>query len=240
MSNVLVVGDIHGCFDNLLSLIKARQKKTRLDAVIVCGDYGIWTDFKKEKIPAAYNVPYPCPVYFVDGNHENHHELDKYERGKIHNIIGNLYFCAYGSVLTINKTKFLFCGGAASIDKGTRIPFKTWWPTECISESDTYFLPDEKIDIVISHTAPSCVCKEICEQNKWSFDYAKSLDKSIAFLDNVLETYQPQRWYFGHWHTSYYAKKDLTKFIGLDTIPFVRKKDFNTDSCESCYTVLCV
>lgn len=49
MSNVLVVGDIHGCFDNLLSLIKARQKKTRLDAVIVCGDYGTYGQTLKRK-----------------------------------------------------------------------------------------------------------------------------------------------------------------------------------------------
>ena len=91
-----MVGDVHGCFENLNIILKAHQN---LDAAIVCGDYGIWNDFSPQNIPETYNIDYPCPVYFVDGNHENHAALDTYERGKIHKIIGNLYFCAYGSVL---------------------------------------------------------------------------------------------------------------------------------------------
>lgn len=181
MSNVLVVGDIHGCFDNLLSLIKARQKKTRLDAVIVCGDYGIWSDFKKEKIPAAYNVPYPCPVYFVDGNHENHHELDKYERGKIHNIIGNLYFCAYGSVLTINKTKFLFCGGAASIDKGTRIPFKTWCPLNVFQNQTHIFYQTKKSTLLSVIPRRVVFAKKFVSKINGRLTMQKVLTKALHF-----------------------------------------------------------
>ena len=56
MSNVLVVGDVHGCFENLNIILKAYKN---LDAVIVCGDYGIWNDFSPQNIPETYNIDYP-------------------------------------------------------------------------------------------------------------------------------------------------------------------------------------
>lgn len=219
MSNVLVVGDVHGCFENLKEVINTYQN---IDNVIVCGDYGIWNDFDPYNIPDNYNIDYPCPVYFIDGNHENHAALDTYERGKIHNIIGNLYFCAYGSVLNINGVKFLCCGGADSIDKQYRTPFVSWWPTECISESDQQFLPDEEIDIVISHTAPSIICDQLSElsSNEWKGE--KCSDPSTQYLDYVLEQYAPSAWFFGHWHTQFNSHLYNTEFFGLDMIPMCK------------------
>ena len=235
MSNVLVVGDVHGCFENLNIILKAHKN---LDAAIVCGDYGIWNDFSPQNIPETYNIDYPCPVYFVDGNHENHAALDTYERGKIHKIIGNLYFCAYGSVLNINNVKFLCCGGADSIDKLHRKRNISWWETECISESDQHFLPNEKIDIVISHTAPSEVCTQILElpTNEWKGD--KCSDPSLKYLDEVLERYVPHTWFFGHWHTKFHTKLNNTMFYGLDMVPICNSSYITKNSIQKCSKLL--
>jgi len=60
-----------------------------------------------------------------------------------------------GSVLKLpDKRNILFIGGALSIDKKQRTIGYDWFPQETISQKNIFELPDEKIDIVISHTAP--------------------------------------------------------------------------------------
>ena len=218
MSKVLIVGDVHAQFYMLKEIIDYAHKHDEVDKCIVCGDYGIWNDFKTDSIPKKYNMDYGIPVYFCDGNHENHAELDKYERGKIHQLTDWLYFCAFGSVLDIDGYKFLFCGGADSIDKQLRKPFVSWWPTECITLEDLDYLPAEKIDVVISHTAPTEVCDLLIGKCELASG-GKSLDPSCAYLDRVLHKYIPKQWYFGHWHYEFFCKVGSTEFYGLHMIP---------------------
>lgn len=244
-TSVMIVGDVHGQFDALDALIENRcideeQNDNALTAVIVCGDYGIWNDFTVDNVPERYRLKSKIPVYFVDGNHDNHTELDKYERGKIHNVIGNLYYCAYGSVIELPQGyKVLCCGGALSIDRYLRKPGVSWWPTECISEEDQSFLPDPNsvnIDIVVSHTAPTEVCKRICSNDISILSCSSSKlsdDPSPKFLDAVLERYKPIDWFFGHWHTYFeYAynhgttKYDNTYFTGLNMLPFINNRSY--------------
>lgn len=218
MSKVLIVGDVHAQFHMLKEIIEFAKERDGVDKCIVCGDYGIWNDFKTNVIPNEYKIDYGMPVYFCDGNHENHAELDKYERGKIHQLTDWLHFCAFGSVLDIDGYKFLFCGGADSIDKQYRKPFVSWWPTECIALEDLDYLPDEKIDVVISHTGPTEPSRLLADTAGLQFG-GKLLDPSCAYLDRVLDRYQPKHWFFGHWHYQFSCHMGLTEFHALHMIP---------------------
>lgn len=219
MSNkVLIVGDIHGEFDKLRWIISKVNAHTKLDACIQVGDYGIWTDFSPSNIVKAYRTKYEVPVYFCDGNHENHAALDQYERGKVHQLTDKLFFCAFGSTLTFGKYTFLFCGGADSIDKSWRIPFKSWWATECISLEDLNYLPEEKIDVVISHTAPQNIADTLCEQLDHGFKALKCEDISCSYLSRIHEKYKPVKWFFGHWHMPFYQTIEDTQYYGLDML----------------------
>jgi hypothetical protein len=101
-----------------------------------------------------------------------------------------------GSILELpDKRKVLFIGGALSIDRKYRIERSSsfgWFYEETISQKDIEELPDEKIDIVISHTAP----------NKFKLiNYHNGFyDPSRDALDYVLDKYKPKLWYFGHMH----------------------------------------
>ena len=234
MSKVLIVGDVHAQFYMLKETIEFAQKHYDIDKCLVCGDYGIWNDFKVDSIPKKYKMDYGVPVYFCDGNHENHAELDKYERGKIHQLTDWLYYCAFGSVLEIGGENFLFCGGADSIDKQLRKPFVSWWPTETISLEDLDYLPETDISVVISHTAPTRVCELLTESlgvSGYNGRGGKLLDPSCAYLDRVLDKYIPKRWYFGHWHYQFHMKNLLTEFFGLHMLP--NRSDLRGNALEA-------
>lgn len=236
---IMFVGDVHGEFEALKFIINEKNKENKIDAVIVCGDYGIWNDFKIDNVPKCYDLNLDIPVYFVDGNHDNHSELDKYEKGKIHNVIGNLFYCSFGSTLTIANYTYLFCGGALSIDKHLRKEGVSWWPTECINEDDMNYLPNCRVDAVVSHTAPFEICRKICENEFWSYNSKKlHNDPSSKFLDKILEQYNPYNWYFGHWHTFFMDYSGHTNYNGFNMVPLISKIDLLNESEESKYELM--
>lgn len=234
MSKVMIIGDIHGKFANLETIVNYGFKQHSIEACIVCGDYGIWNDITHiNLIPEYYKLDVKVPVYFCDGNHDNHYFLDTFERGKIHKLLENLYFCAYGSVLTINNKNILFCGGADSIDKEQRILGKSYWDTEQISEEDQNFLPDVHIDIVISHTCPNFIAS-ILKIPTCGLYINKYYDPSTKYLEDVYIKYKPEHWYFGHWHVNW----SNYNFTALNMIPYknyieVLPKDIQSKYCES-------
>lgn len=216
--NIVIIGDVHGQFETLKNFLD-QLTEYKIGAAIVCGDYGIWTDFYAHQwVPKKYRQEYPVPVYFCDGNHENHFELDKYERGQIHQITDHSYFCAFGSTLTLDGHTFLFCGGADSIDKKYRFPGVSWWPTELISEADMEYLPDKEIQTIISHTCPKSIVQSVIDQTMIR-NAPKCKDPSIEYLEQVKEKYHPKNWFFGHWHIPFKTIQDGISYHGLANLP---------------------
>lgn len=225
-SKVMIVGDIHGHWGYLNTLIN----KYHPDIILQVGDFGYWPRFhntdvicenplKKHQDPwNFYGVKCQnTKVYFCPGNHEDHWELKKYNN-KVTNIYDKVYYMPRGSSLTLpDGREVLFIGGADSIDKYRRTIGYDWFPEEIISNRDIYGLPDMKIDIVISHTCPQSFIPEI--NTKLGPDYINSgkyFDPSIVALDRVLEQYKPSLWYFGHFHDSADGKFQDTKWFMLD------------------------
>jgi len=213
---IYVIGDVHGEW-NLLNQFLNKKKP---DIVLQCGDFGYWPNFndsyelgnhirdiygnikKKRKWYQCSIKNKDTKIYFCDGNHEDHWSLTKLENNE---ICSNIFYMKRGSILELpNKRKVLFIGGADSIDKHYRTIGIDWFPEEVISQKDIYNLPDEKIDIVISHTCPKEFLPEL------GFDFGKSKDCSCDALSYVLEKYRPKLWYFGHWHIN---KTGFTKEV---------------------------
>lgn len=72
MPNILVLGDVHGEWAYLASLLLY----LRPDICIVAGDFGWWPgwgDLPHEAMPRE--VLERTELHFADGNHENHREL---------------------------------------------------------------------------------------------------------------------------------------------------------------------
>jgi len=82
-------------------------------------------------------------------------------------------------------------GGAHSFDWRYREAGRDWFPElELVTESDLDNLPDKKIDIVISHTAPE----------EFFVGFSPKDDPSRKSLSYVLKKYEPKLWFFGHFH----------------------------------------
>ena len=194
---ICIMGDVEGDWKTMMEIINEDQP----DMVLQVGDFGYWPDRPEYKYSRQIRKN-KVPIYFCDGNHEDHKNLGKLckQRGSPGPIaVGpNIFYMPRGSVLNLpDGRKVLFMGGAESVDKRQRTPGYDWFKQELILPEDLANLPDEdtKVDIVISHTCP-------LEFQIVPDIYADifASDPCRAMLSQVLHKFQPELWYFGHFH----------------------------------------
>jgi hypothetical protein len=114
----------------------------------------------------------------------------------------------YVSALTPTiRHGILFIGGARSVDTKHSTRGVDWWPEENISYReqeeilqaiDTYQEdPDtQPIHTVVTHDCPGALdVAEAC-----TYTGRDIVDGNRKFLQHVLDTVGPRRWYFGHYH----------------------------------------
>ncbi len=219
---ILVVGDVHTRWDLLNKIIN----KKKPDAVLQVGDFGYWPGETYRSINSMTGksvekkfwdpelIKTPVPLYFCDGNHENHWALEKDTKDN-NEVAPNVFYQKRGSVVNINGVNILFMGGAASIDKQHRTLGKDWFPEEEISQKDIYNLPDQDVDVIISHAAPTKMVEEL---DSWKSFVTEFKDSSYSALDVVLEKYNPPLWLFGHFHQSQKGVINNTKWICLNML----------------------
>ncbi len=200
----LIVGDIHGNFLPFINIIEAKKP----DIVIQVGDFGYWPGTpgwqEKKKIFESIKVP----IYWCDGNHENHkiikEKCDNLAPGETTiELLPNCFYVKRGSLLNINNTKILFMGGANSIDKNQRTLGFDYFTEEIISSLDFDNITDERPNIIISHTCPNEFVSDLQKRIYETQGMRITLDNdpSRKALSILLEKFNPELWFFGHWHT---------------------------------------
>lgn len=139
-------------------------------------------------------------------NHENHDALNalpisEWHGGKVHFITDSIIHLMRGQVYTIEGKTFFVMGGAQSVDKYRRKEGESWWAQEMPSNEeyeealDNLDRVDNKVDFILTHTAPDKVV-ELLSRYVWN-----NSDKLTQFLQIVSETVDFKEWYFGHFHT---------------------------------------
>lgn len=120
---IYITGDTHGDWMSRLKTDSFPQQKemTKDDYVIVCGDFGIWDNSKREKHNLDWLEEKPFTTLFVSGNHENYDILDslpaeKWHGGMVNFIRPSVIHLMRGQVFEINGKKFFTFGGAGSHD----------------------------------------------------------------------------------------------------------------------------
>ena len=110
---ILIIGDVHSQYDVVNQQIQFAEKTigTKIDAVIVLGDMGIYEKPLKSFFEDDTNA-FIRKLYFIDGNHE---EFSKFD------FLVNQYreFMTYlprGQVTKIGNFRFLSIGGACYMD----------------------------------------------------------------------------------------------------------------------------
>jgi predicted phosphodiesterase len=214
---IIIAGDIHGEFWAINNLINHHQD---IKLILQCGDFGWWPRctfeyFNKRAESKIKNGN--VKILWCDGNHEDFEDLKKYD--DCAEVFPNVFYMPRGSITQLpDKRKVLFIGGGLSIDRNLRIPRDPnfgWFEEETISQKDIDGLPDEKIDIVISHTAP-----ELFKLKDYHNDHRYPTDPSRKALDYVYEKYKPDLWFFGHMHRFQVGLFNECAWTGLSSVGF--------------------
>ena len=245
---VHICGDIHADWGALNAFINTKIRQSKLvralagdyeefEAIILqCGDFGYWPHTQPRhswfepgewtgggKYVVHNAVPFLkgglVPLYWCDGNHENHDALDALEEScpdrPFIPVSPGVFYARFGAMLTlVDGTSVMFCGGAESVDKDLREPRLSWWPQEGIDEADMRRLPDPQsahVDWLISHTCPRC----FGVVGPYSMA-EKNLEESRKRLDRVWEMYKPQKWWFGHYHAAQRGEYQGRRWTLLD------------------------
>ena len=191
----IAVGDIHGDFTPLVSLIKNNK-----DAILLqCGDFGWWKPLRNrildvDRICKENNVI----IHWCEGNHEDHPFIKKNDM-----VTPNIIHQPRGSTITLPDGRVvLFIGGADSIDKKYRTAGYDWFPEdENITINDIRNLPDIDVDVIISHTAPEYFDLMLPKTGHFAgTDLSTYKDNNCILLNLVFDKYKPKEWYFGHFH----------------------------------------
>ncbi len=217
---VMIVGDIHGRWDKLNTLIN----KKKPDIVLSTGDFGWWPkmvvrgNYGYEKGWELEGIkPQGSKVYWCDGNHEDHWNIEQFTPDNpIYpvKLYDGVFYMPRGTILELpDGRNVLFIGGGDSVDKDYRTLGIDWFPEEIpnYNEIDHALSHDKKIDIVISHT-----CPEEWTPRPTILTVDKDKDPTRKMLSSILDKYRPELWYHGHWHVYKDGYTKGVKWVSLD------------------------
>ncbi len=199
---IFVTADLHGDKSRFKQIKKSKIKKG--DTLLVCGDFGfIWDGSKKETKFLKWIGKRKYTVAFVDGYNDNLELINKFpetqwNNGHVKAISGKLVMLMRGEVYDIGDKKvFAFGGGVSSEREHNSDNDIDKLPTieEMQNGIDNLSKCDNKVDIIVTHDAPSKIKLFINMENN-EVDYLQT------FLENLNKTVTYKDWYFGKYHTN--------------------------------------
>jgi hypothetical protein len=157
----------------------------------------------------------------VRGNHQD----PSYHKGENRVVLSNMELLDDYTYKTINGEKFLFVGGAISVDRAIRTLNMSYW-------SDEVFVLDEskieKCDVLISHSAPNWVGPNTkngihywCERDPSLWD--ECVAERLAH-NRLVELCQSKRSYHGHFHEYHVAEHNGTTATILEELGIVEHR----------------
>lgn len=242
--NVVVCGDIHGDFKDLIFRCWILYEMTDT-LIVVAGDCGFGfekPDYYKDIFnDLAFRLELSnLWVVFIRGNHDNPAYFNgiqvNYKRWKAIPDYSVLEACGH---------TILCVGGAISVDRDWRMTSEkhhtcpkdllqpdVYWPKEApVFDKDNLDALNHKhaIDTVISHSAPSfCELSSKTNLEDWfKVDplLPKDLQRERETMDNVLKYLKAnghplKYWYYGHFHQSWNRVIEGVKYNMLNCMEF--------------------
>jgi len=197
------------------------------DVLVHTGDFGYTFDpafvGAMERLIARFNLP----IYFVDGNHDNHRWLRRQKQNDDGTIrVGEgLTYLPRGHRWAWEGVHFLALGGARSIDRQyrhlTEPPY--WWSTETITPMEAALARSGgPVDVLVSHDAPSGIVIPDFDQYSDGYQGIEVIASQAhrQLLRDVVNAVRPDVIFHGHYHTFHTQVAELgygdVKVIGLD------------------------
>jgi len=198
-----VTGDIHADIRRLKGRAAKQLKKG--DILLVCGDFGfLWDGSPKELRLLDWLGKRPYQILFVEGTHDNIDLLSGYPEetlygGQVRRGSGNCCQLLRGECYEIEGKRVFALGGGESTDMDIRVEGETWWSRELPSAEElahareTLASLNQQVDYIITHSVAPTV-------NKFLDREQMQINLLLAFLNEISETVQFKRWYFGSCH----------------------------------------
>jgi len=213
----LLLGDTHGQLDPVIEAV-AMTLDNGVKTLVQLGDWGFcWPSGGKVNALRSLLEANRVTMYFLDGNHDWHPEINRrWFDGQFqdHDV---LRFMRRG---TSPFPGVVALGGAASIDKRHRRPGHSWWPDELITidqvASPTLAAREHTTtpcDVLLTHDAP------VLPPGLPPFPGASKAD--YAYCEGNREMIRaamrckPRRCFHGHYHMRYESRYEDTIVIGL-------------------------
>ena len=203
---IYITGDTHGEIARFTDANMQDTAWTENDVLIICGDFGfVFTGSDREKANLDELSKKPYTICFCDGNHENFPMLYSFPEeewcgGKVHRLRHNVLHLMRGQIFEIQGKTVFTMGGAYSIDRAYRNFGRSWWeeelpnPSECEEALSNLEKRGNRVDLVISHTAPAAALHAM---GKFADAHEEEFQR---FLRELYLNLDFDHWYFGHWH----------------------------------------
>jgi calcineurin-like phosphoesterase family protein len=211
----LFLGDTHNDLDFAENAAKlARQHGAE---IIQLGDWGfIWPGSSQLDELSDMLVGFDVTMRFIDGNHDDHPTLKKL-RGRVRlrgvEIAKRVIYQPRGSVhQDEDGTRFLFLGGAPSIDQAGRTAGVSWWPEEVITDAeyDLARYASGPFHVLVTHDAPAFPPGFT---PKGTPSYQRDQLRSMKSVDKLIRHHRPPLHIHGHWHTRYTLKHKIGTIV---------------------------
>jgi DNA repair exonuclease SbcCD nuclease subunit len=220
MTPVFIIGDIHGQFPLLARQIALNEFK---DCCLICvGDLGIGFNASREMELGNIAVLNECfgrrNIQFLSirGNHDD----PAFFNGD--HFLSNFKLLPDYTGVMINDERFLFVGGAVSVDRKFRQFGLDKW------EGEEFVLDESAVaecDVLITHTAPTWIGPN--NRNHWFTNDDKLWEDCKRERDGVsklVELCKPKYHYMGHFHEHSIVQRGGTVHRILDEFEIIEHR----------------
>lgn len=221
---IYIVGDSHGKYDSLINKLETYHIEDCTLIHVGDGGEGFISHEKQLRQFELLNNRFKkrnINYLSIRGNHSD----PAYFKGQV--TLSNFELLPDYSVRELNGEKFLFVGGAISIDRLYRTLNISYW-------SDEPFVFDEdkavECDVLITHSAPSY----IGPIEKSGIEYWCNKDASLwddclterKLHDKLFEVAKPKRSYHGHFHLYSQVEHNGCVSTILDELQIVEHRNY--------------
>lgn len=224
---ILIAGDTHCNILHFKDVLFPAALREGCDRIFVVGDFGYWPrdDAGLRFLKWLNKLSQECaiPVYWLDGNHDDHHALRDLKKPVLDaegfwKIRPNIWYSPRGHRWTWGGVRFLSLGGAYSIDREVRVIGKSWFWEEMINPDDVAACGTDKVDVMLAHDVPAGLpMAEIMAGQGRGFYIIPEAYKNTMYVRDVVDAVNPEWFIHGHYHLKYQRMldNDYTNVVGL-------------------------
>lgn len=204
-SPLVIAGDLHGNLPWARMLARAASAAGARTILQVGDMAALWRGHGKGRAETKldrYLGALGLELIFIDGNHDNHHDLRELtvEADGLARVRENIKYLPRGGSITLQNLHIGGLGGAFSVDYEWRTPGVDWWPDiEEVEVVDVEkLIAGGALDILLTHDVPSVI--QLMGNLELSAETIARAQVSRDLLQRAVDTIRPANVFCGHWH----------------------------------------